>query len=379
VAVLGAGPEGLAAGHLVALRGRPGTVFEPEGELGGIARTNEYRGYRFDLGGHRFRAELDEVGGLWEELLGEELLPRRLLSRTYSNGRYLARPAATGVLGRLRGARLGGGPVDTGELFLYPRLGAGQMWEAFRTRLEGEGVPIRLNERCVAIHHSERRVEEIVLWRDGRLVRHAVEALLSTLPVGQLVARLRPRPPDAVLAAARRLRHRDCCLVALVTTEAEPFPDNWIYLHGPGTRAARVHNVAAWSESMVVPGTACLAVEYVCAQGDELWEMRPEEAVAMATSELAGIGLIDPARVVDGTKVAVARAYPVDDEVQRAALAEIRSYLDRFENLETFGRDGSHQPGEEDHVLRDALLAATGVLGERAPAEREPESELVAV
>ena len=62
VAVLGAGPEGLAAGHLVALRGRPGTVFEPEGEVGGIARTNEYRGYRFDLGGHRFRAELDEVG-----------------------------------------------------------------------------------------------------------------------------------------------------------------------------------------------------------------------------------------------------------------------------------------------------------------------------
>ena len=61
--------------------------------------------------------------------------------------------------------------------------------------------------------------------------------------------------------------------------------------------------------------------------------------------------------------------------MQREALAEIQPYLQRFENLVTFGRDGSHQPGEEDHVLRDALLAATMLLGEGALAA--PEAELV--
>src|SRR3989449_6300146 len=52
---------------------------------------------------------------------------------------------------------------------------------------------------------------------------------------------------DLVERAARTLRYRDLVLVALMTTEDEPFPDNWIYLHDPETRAGRVQNYGAWS------------------------------------------------------------------------------------------------------------------------------------
>jgi protoporphyrinogen oxidase len=121
--------------------------------------------------------------------------------------------------------------------------------------------------------------------------------------------------------------------VALMTTEEEPFPDNWIYLHDPETRAGRVQNYGAWSEDMVKPGTTCLGVEYFCFRGDDIWEMSDEQAVELATQELARIGLIDPSKVIDGVKVLVPRAYPMYDSHFESAVEILREYLDGFENL----------------------------------------------
>ncbi len=58
MAVLGAGPAGLTAAYVLGLRGVRGTVYEADGVVGGIAKTVEYDGYRFDLGGHRFFTKL---------------------------------------------------------------------------------------------------------------------------------------------------------------------------------------------------------------------------------------------------------------------------------------------------------------------------------
>ena len=113
-----------------------------------------------------------------------------------------------------------------------------------------------------------------------------------------------------------------------MTTEAEPFPDNWIYLHDPGTRAGRVQNFGAWSPDMVKPGTTCLGVEYFCFEGDDIWEMPDEDAVELATRRAGRIGLIDPAKVVDGVKVRVPKAYPMYDGDYREAVAVIRGYLE---------------------------------------------------
>ena len=108
---------------------------------------------------------------------------------------------------------------------------------------------------------------------DGVEARHAVDGVVSSIPLGELVQSLAPAAPEPVLAAARRLRYRALCLVALVTDEPQPFPDNWIYLHDAGVRAGRVQNFGAWSPDMVRPGTTCLGVEYFCFEGDDIWTM----------------------------------------------------------------------------------------------------------
>ncbi len=170
-----------------------------------------------------------------------------------------------------------------------------------------------------------------------------------------------------------------------MTTEPEPFPDNWIYIHDPGTRAGRVQNFGAWSPDMVRPGTTCLGVEYFCFEGDDIWEMSDAEAVACATDEMARIGLVDPAKVVDGVKVRVPKAYPMYDSNYEEAVGVIRAYLEGFSNLQTCGRNGLHRYNNQDHSMWTAILATLNLVDDaehdvwsvNTEAEYHEEGELV--
>ncbi|HVW90275.1 MAG TPA: NAD(P)-binding protein, partial [Gaiellaceae bacterium] len=66
--VLGGGPAGLTAGYLLGKQQRDVVVLEAEDQVGGIAKTVERDGYRFDLGGHRFFTKAREVDELWHEV-----------------------------------------------------------------------------------------------------------------------------------------------------------------------------------------------------------------------------------------------------------------------------------------------------------------------
>jgi protoporphyrinogen oxidase len=441
-AVLGAGPAGLTAAYVLGLRGVPAAVYEADGLVGGIAKTVEYDGYRFDLGGHRFFTKFAQVQRLWEEMLGDELLVRPRLSRIYYDGKYLAYPLqARDVVKRLGivesvlcslsyfGSRLSpsrhevetfedfatvnfgnriydvffrtytekvwgvpgseihaewavqrikdfsfwkallaalhltkGKPTTLLEEFHYPRLGPGQMWEAFEERIGERGIPVHRHHRVLSVQHEHNRVVGVTMQHDGRTVEVPVDAALSTIALSDLVLSLDPAPPQEIVEAAERLRYRSLCLVALMIDRDEPFPDNWIYLHDPGIRAGRVQNFGAWSPDMVRPGKTCLGVEYFCFEGDDLWELPDEQAVALATDELARIDLLDPNDVIDGIKVRVPKAYPMYVGRYREDVAELRGYLASFENLKTFGRNGLHRYNNQDHSMWTAILATLNLV-----------------
>jgi protoporphyrinogen oxidase len=90
--VLGGGPAGLTAGYLLGKSGGDVVVLEADDQIGGLAKTVERDGYRFDLGGHRFFTKAREVDDLWHEVLGDEFLRRPRMSRIYWNNRYLDYP-----------------------------------------------------------------------------------------------------------------------------------------------------------------------------------------------------------------------------------------------------------------------------------------------
>jgi protoporphyrinogen oxidase len=92
VVVCGAGPAGLTAAYVLAKQGYGVTVLEQDDMVGGISRTARYKGFRFDIGGHRFFTKYAPVQALWEEILGEEFLEVPRLSRIHYDGKYFNYP-----------------------------------------------------------------------------------------------------------------------------------------------------------------------------------------------------------------------------------------------------------------------------------------------
>jgi protoporphyrinogen oxidase len=93
VAVIGAGPAGLTAAYMLRKRGIPVTVLEADPiYVGGISKTVEYKGYRFDIGGHRFFSKSQEVEDFWTEILAGDLLERPRSSRIYYERKFFSYP-----------------------------------------------------------------------------------------------------------------------------------------------------------------------------------------------------------------------------------------------------------------------------------------------
>ena len=113
VGIIGAGPAGLTAGYVLSKASVPVTVLEADPRyVGGIARTARYRGYHFDIGGHRFFSKSREIEDLWTELLPDDMLVRPRSSRIYYRGKFFAYPLrATEVLAKL-------GPVESARCVL---------------------------------------------------------------------------------------------------------------------------------------------------------------------------------------------------------------------------------------------------------------------
>jgi protoporphyrinogen oxidase len=93
VFVIGAGPAGLTAAYLLTKEGVSTTVIEADPiYVGGISRTAGYKGFLFDIGGHRFFSKSKEVVDLWKEILPQDFIERPRLSRIYYDGKYYSYP-----------------------------------------------------------------------------------------------------------------------------------------------------------------------------------------------------------------------------------------------------------------------------------------------
>ena len=92
VVIMGAGPAGLTAAYELSKHGMPSVVLEANSMVGGIASTAEYKGYRFDIGGHRFFTKVAMVNRMWQEVLGDDFIRRPRLSRIFYNNKFFHYP-----------------------------------------------------------------------------------------------------------------------------------------------------------------------------------------------------------------------------------------------------------------------------------------------
>lgn len=90
--VIGGGPAGLTSAYQLAKHGIHSVILERGDRVGGISRTETYKDYRFDIGGHRFFTQVPEVQHLWYEVLGDDFIKVPRLSRIYYDGKFFSYP-----------------------------------------------------------------------------------------------------------------------------------------------------------------------------------------------------------------------------------------------------------------------------------------------
>ena len=447
VVIIGAGPAGLTAAYQLGKEGRRSTVLEADDTVGGISRTVERDGWRFDIGGHRFFTKVDAVEALWHEILPDEdfmLRPRK--SRIYYQGKFYdyplkasnalrnlglveaARCVASYAWARIRppkrqdmyegwlAARFGWRlyhhffktytekvwghppaemPADWAaqrvknlslasavvnallpkrnqtditsliEEFQYPRLGPGMMWERCRDLVQGQGTKVLMNTRVTRIAHDAGRAVSVTAESEGATTDYSASAVISSMPINQLVRAFDPPVPAPVRQAADDLYYRDFLTVALVVPEsAVPWDDNWIYIHDPTVRTMRIQNFGSWSPYMVKAGRNVLGLEYTVEEGDESWTAPDEVLVKQGADELGRLGLLDPAQVEGGYVVRMPKAYPYYDRDYAANVDRIRAWLaEHAVNVYPIGRNGMHRYNNQDHSMYTALLTVENLLG----------------
>ena len=440
--IIGAGPAGLTAAHEAVRQGMSPLVLERTGRVGGLARTELYRGYSFDIGGHRFFTKIPKIQHLWEEMIGDDFLkvPRKssisyrghffnyppdffdvfsklgivecaLIALSYlksqirphshpvtfeewvSNhfgyrfyrtffqkytekvwGIPCNRLRADWAAQRIRGLSLasvvskiffGGNNAKSmiGE-FSYPRRGAGEMWDRFQEAVTAGGGRVEFNAEVIRVKVEGGKITGLTTRGEGEPIEHPVGSLISSIPVNLLVGILDVDVPDNVRQAARKLSYRSHMTVGLIIDREDLFPDQWIYVHDPDVRVARIQNYKNWSADMVPdPGTSGIGMEYFANVGDELWNMSDADMIDLASRDLAALKLAGDNDVADGFVIRQAEAYPVYDFGYEENVAAVRDYLKTIENLQTIGRNGLYRYNNMDHSMYTGLLAMQNLLG----------------
>ena len=256
------------------------------------------------------------------------------------------------------------------EEFRYPRLGPGMMWEQTRDAVRDKGGEVHMRSEVVAVNREENRIVSMDVRRwseDGKpqeIERVTGDHFINSMAMRDLIRCMVPPPPPHVVEAAENLSYRDFLIVTLVLDHADPFPDNWIYIHTDTVKVGRIQNFRAWSPEMVPnPSTASIGMEYFCQEHDGLWSMSDEDLRELAATELEELGLATKASVVDAAIIRQPKAYPVYNEYYKDALDVLEEWIDGLENFQTVGRNGLHRYNNQDHSMLTAIYAARNMYG----------------
>ena len=453
VAVIGAGPAGLAAAGKLAQSGREVTVLEAGDQPGGLSGTLRVDGYGFDYGGHRLITRNPRVVSLARELLGDELLCTQRVSKILFQGKFWSQPlemanamrsvspgmAARAVSGYLAaGSRRVAGraqqdrsfedwvvarfgrplyelffgpytrkvwgvdpsmlaaawaprrimvsglagfvkallvsehrrPATTTRHYLYPRRGAGQLYEALADQAERAGAEFRYRHRAETVDLRGDRV--VVGARNGQgPVELVADAVVSTAPLPELVHAVRPLPPAEVLKAAGALRYRGIVFVFVRLDRELALGWDALYVPEPEYLFFRVEEPRYWSPDLVPPNKTSLCFEIAASPGDPAWTASDQELADACLRDFARMGFAIPAREVAGFSVARrAHVYPmqlVDTEPARGTCLEWLASL--RPRLQSVGRQGAFKYLDMDESLETGWKAADVVAGQETDTE----------
>ena len=445
--VIGAGPAGISAAYELNKAGFEVKVFEKFTTVGGLARTTKFGKCLYDVGPHRFFTLNKEVENFYLEILAEDAIEVKRLTRILYNNKLFLYPLSPfgtilkiGFIGSLKimtdyllsvfnkkilkktpenfeewvilnfGKELHQkffksytekvwgidckniskdwaaqriknlsfinailGPIfkifkkkkikTLVDQFWYPKLGAGQFYNKIRKKIEGDNVNFFFKHDLEAIHHYDNKITSLTLKKDDGLTEINSDFYFLSCPFTEIILKMNPKPPQRIIDCCKNLRYRHHIGVKL-EIHGPIFKDNWIYIHDPKVKMARVSNYRNFSTNMSPNNNISpVTVEYFCYETDNVWNFQDSKLIELAEKELRFCGLLNEKNFIkEGFVIRSLKAYPVIEMGYEKLVEEIKNYLAQFKNMSIIGRSGMFKYNNQDHAIATGLYSVRNVI-----------------
>lgn len=251
-------------------------------------------------------------------------------------------------------------PKTLVDLFYYPKLGAGMLWEKFEANLISKNIEIRKNSKVTSVDKIDNHLNIEIISNESTETIRAGHIMFSN-PLLEFIKFYDDNVPDKVLTASKDLSYRNHISVH-VTIDKKLFDDNWIYIHSPELKMARIADFTNFSKSMSVDGHFPLTLEYFCFEDDTIWKNSNEKITEFAISELKII-FEDHFNVIHSEVTRNANAYPVIKTGYEKNISVIRNWLSSVDNITAIGRSGMFKYNNQDHAMATGLYAVRDYMG----------------
>lgn len=247
-------------------------------------------------------------------------------------------------------------PPGSGRFF-YPRMGFGQISQAYFQAAQELGARFEMRSRVQAVESQDSGGFRIVYEQDGQAREVLADQVWSTIPITALARSLQPAPPSAITEAASRIDYRAMILIYLVLEQdqftefdAHYFPSRDI----PITRLSEPKNYSGTREPA---GRTVLCAELPCSPEDLVWNQTESELgdLVCRSLEIAGIPVQAPVSRVVVRKLR--HAYPIYPQGYEAHFNRLDAWIGQVEGLLSFGRQGLFAHDNTHHALFMAYSA----------------------
>lgn len=327
--------------------------------LGSLMWSRLRRGVRrVDQSASFQRWGTDEFGRFWYELFFDGYVRKTWQSDPKDIASDWANQRIKPIGWRLRR------PWDSAgeDVFRYPRLGPGQVWEAAAAALAEAGVCPSLDARVDRVRFDGK--SWTITLQNGQSA--SGDAVFSSMPLQLLVDALDPVPPEQIRVAAATLKHRALITVAVAMAKHYDIPYNWVYTPSESFQAGRIQNYGLWSNGLTPDhweGTY-LGFEYFAGPDGDLLTADDGRLRSIVEDDLRALGVDDSA--VEHVMIVRSRfAYPICDPTRDRSVALIRDFLRRnHPSLHPIGRNGMHRYDNQDHAMLSAMHSVARYFGE---------------
>ena len=248
------------------------------------------------------------------------------------------------------------------DKFYYPRLGAGMLWEKFEKIITDKNVKVSKEKTVTSVESSNDCFIVKYTDKQGNIFSEKTQNIFFSNPLLEFIDIFDSDVPKEVLNSANKLNYRNHISVH-VTVDKKLFDDNWIYIHSPDVKMARIADFTNFSTDMSKNGTCSITIEYFCFEHEELWNQSNDYLIDFAISELRSI-FKEKFNIIHKAVSRSSKAYPVIETGYQDHINVIKEWLSNLSNVTAIGRSGMFKYNNQDHAMATGLYAARTLTGE---------------